>query len=129
MAFKRRSIEKNTPDRLEICQNKDLKSHHLSQDKDMWSKLGIGALFISILLLGYNVLIAIMRMGHTDQFIFVPTSLMKTFGMENFTWINNIPMGWGQKIALTIVNMPLSFLIFCLGISFFFIHMVTDNTS
>jgi hypothetical protein len=95
----------------------------------MWSKLGIGALLVSILLLGYNVLIAVMRMGHTDQFIFVPTSLMKTFGMENFMWINNIPMGWGQKIALTIVNMPLSFLIFCLGLSFFFIHMVTDNTS
>lgn len=95
----------------------------------MWSKLGIGALLISILLLGYNVLMAIMRMGHTDRFLFVPTSLMKTFGTENFMWINNIPVGWGQKIALTVVNMPLSFLIFCLGILFFFIHMVTDNTS
>ena len=54
----------------------------------MWSKLGIGALFISILLLGYNVLIAIMRMGHTDRFLFVPTNLMKTLGAENFMWIN-----------------------------------------
>jgi hypothetical protein len=95
----------------------------------MWSKLGIGALLISILLLGYNVLIAVMRMGHTDRFIFVPTSLIKALGTEKFLWINDIPITWGQKIALTVVNMPLSFLVFCVGILFFFIHMASNKVS
>ena len=95
----------------------------------MWSKLGIGALLISILLLGYHVLVAVMRMGHTDRFIFVPTSLIKILGTQKFLWINDIPIGWVQQIALTTVNMPLSFLIFLIGILFFFIHMIASNAS
>jgi hypothetical protein len=83
----------------------------------------------SILLLGYNVLVAIMRMGHTDRFVFVPTSLIKILGTETFLWINDIPIGWVQQLALTTVNMPLSFLIFCIGILFFFIHMIASNAS
>ena len=83
----------------------------------------------SILLLGYHVLVAVMRMGHTDRFIFVPTSLIKILGTEKFLWINDIPIGWVQQIALTTVNMPLSFLIFCFGILFFFIHMFVSHDS
>ncbi len=95
----------------------------------MWSKLGIGALLVSILLLGYHVLVAIMRMGHTDRFLFAPTSLIKILGTETFLWINDIPIGWVQQFALTTVNMPLSFLIFLIGILFFFIHMFASNAS
>ena len=95
----------------------------------MWSKLGIGALLVSILLLGYHVLVAIMRMGHTDRFIFAPTSLIKILGTETFLWINDIPIDWVQQVALTTVNMPLSFLIFLIGILFFFIHMFASNAS
>ena len=95
----------------------------------MCSKIGIGALLISILLLGYNVLVAVMRMGHTDRFIFVPTRLIKILGTENFLWINDIPLAWAQQLALTTINMPLSFLIFCIGLFCFFIHMVSSKAS
>lgn len=95
----------------------------------MWSKLGIGALLVSILLLGYHVLVAIMKMGDTDRFIFVPTSLIKILGTEKFLWINDIPLAWVQQIALTTANMPLSFLTFCFAIFCFFIHMVASKVS
>ena len=95
----------------------------------MWSKLGIGALLVSILLLGYNVLVAVMKMGHTDRFIFVPSSLINTLGTEKFLWVNDIPLAWIQQITLTIVKMPLSFLTFCIAMFCVFIHMVASKAS
>jgi hypothetical protein len=95
----------------------------------MWSKLGIGALILSILLLGYRVLTAVLQMGHTDRFVFTPSSLIKVLGTDNFLWINDIPVAWLQKFALTLANMPLSLLAFCLGLLFFVIHMVAAKAS
>ena len=95
----------------------------------MWSKLGIGALLVSILLLGYNVLVAVMKMGHTDRFIFVPSSLINTLGTEKFLWVNDIRLAWIQQITLPIVKMPLSFLTFCIAMFCVFIHMVASKAS
>ncbi len=53
---------------------------------------------VSILLLGYHVLVAVMRMGDTDRFIFVPTSLIKILGTEKFLWINDIPMAGFNRL-------------------------------
>ncbi len=54
-------------------------------------------------------------------------TLVDSIGQEYFEWINTISLASIQSIADYIVNMPLSILLFCIGILCFLIKAFTSK--
>jgi len=54
-------------------------------------------------------------------------TLVDSIGQEYFEWINTISLASIQNIADYIVNMPLSILLFCIGILCFLINAFTSK--
>jgi hypothetical protein len=93
----------------------------------MWSKLGFGSLCLAFIALGYPVLHGVMGLGYSDNVSVFPQSLIEILGVENFMWINSVPVGFIQRTLLNIFELPLFILFFGLSGIFFLIHFVVPE--
>ncbi|MFZ0134438.1 MAG: hypothetical protein WAK95_18010, partial [Desulfobacterales bacterium] len=66
----------------------------------MWSKLGIGALFLAVIAIAYPILHGVIGLGYTDKLTVLPQSLMEILGAEWFLWINHVPFDFIQRALL-----------------------------
>ncbi|MGD9082551.1 MAG: hypothetical protein PVH55_09905 [Desulfobacterales bacterium] len=66
-------------------------------------------------------------MGMEEKMVFKSLTLVSVFGQGYFNWIDSISWAGIQNLVGYLVNMPLFILLFCIGILFFLIHMVTNR--
>ena len=93
----------------------------------MWSKLGIGLLFLAIIALAYPTLHGVIGLGYSDKLNVFPKSTTEILGAEWFMWINHIPFSIVQRTLLFIFELPLFILFFGISGIFFLIHFVAPE--
>ena len=90
----------------------------------MWSKLGMGALGLAIIALGYPIIDGAIGLGYSDDLSLSFQSLMEILGEDNFLWIDYIPIGLVQGAILYLVKLPLFLLLLGVSMIFFMIHFL-----
>ena len=86
--------------------------------------IGISLLILSISLFVYQIMIAFMDMGVSDEFNYENISLADLFDVS---WVDGIPSIYVQSVAETLMTMPLAILLFAGAIVFFFFHAFTSE--
>lgn len=86
--------------------------------------IGISLLILSISLFVYQIMIAFMDMGVSDEFNYENISLADLFDVS---WVDGIPSIYVQSVAETLMKMPLAILLFAGAIVFFFFHAFTSE--
>jgi hypothetical protein len=66
-------------------------------------------------------------MGMEEKMAYKSLTLVSFFGQGHFKWINSISWAGIQIAVSYLVTTPLFILLFCIGILFFLIHMVTNR--
>ena len=94
----------------------------------MWSKLGMGAMGLAIIALGYPIIDGIIGLGYSDDLSLSFQSLTEILGEDNFLWIDYISIGLVQEAFLYLAKLPLFLLLFGISMIFFLIHfLVPEN--
>jgi hypothetical protein len=90
---------------------------------------GLVLWFSSGLLLGYQALQAFINSGINSggTMAWKKLTLMDVIGKNYFSWINGMSEGIVHNITQYIVTMPLSLLLFCVGILFIILGRLTSK--
>jgi len=87
-----------------------------------YSVIGSIILVSTFLLFAYQVLAALLGMGTSDEFVYKNIRLVDVLGEKYIDWIDSISFLTIQKIAETIITMPLALLLLFGSVLFFLIH-------
>jgi hypothetical protein len=87
-----------------------------------YSVIGSILLVSTFLLFAYQVLAALLGMGTSDEFVYKNIRLVDVLGEKYIDWIDSISFLTIQKIAETIITMPLALLLLFGSVLFFLIH-------
>jgi len=90
-----------------------------------YTMAGLTSWLFSGLLLLFQAISSVM--GNEEKFAFKSLSLVSVVGQKHFKWIESISWAGIQNAASYLVTTPLFILLFCIGILFFLIHMVTNR--
>ena len=89
--------------------------------------IGISLLILSISLFVYQIMIAFMDMGASDNFNYENISLADLVDQSTIDWVDGISSIYVQSIAETLLTMPLAILLFAAAIVFFLFHALTSE--
>ena len=89
--------------------------------------IGIALLLVSISLFAYQIMIALMDMGVSDEFNYENISIADLVDPSTMQWVDEIPSIYVQSVAETLLTMPLAILLFAGAIVFFFFHALTSE--
>jgi hypothetical protein len=89
----------------------------------------IGSIFllVSISLLVYQVMMAFMGMGVSDEFTFENITLTDLLDVSTVESIESIPSIYLHSIAETLLTLPLAILLLGVAVFFFLIHTFTGK--
>lgn len=89
--------------------------------------IGISLLILSISLFVYQVMMAFMDMGVSDEFNFENVTLADLVDVSTIERVEGISSIYVQTVAETLIEMPLAILLFAGAIVFFFFHAFTNE--
>lgn len=89
--------------------------------------IGISLLILSISLFVYQIMIAFMDMGVSDEFNYENISLADLVDVSTVEWVEGISSIYIQSVVETLLAMPLAILLFAGAIVFFFFHAFTSE--
>ena len=87
-----------------------------------FSVIGSILLVSAFLLFVYQVLMAFLGMGTSDEFIYKNIRLVDVLDEKYINWIGSISLIPIQNIAETIITIPLALLLLFSSVLFFLIH-------
>ncbi len=93
----------------------------------IYAWIGFIFLLVSISLLVYQVMMAFMNMGVSDEFTIENITLTDVLDASTIESIDRIPSIYLQSIAETLITLPLAILLFAVAIFFFLIHTFTGK--
>ena len=89
--------------------------------------IGISLLLVSISLFVYQIMMAFMDMGVSNELNYENISLADLVDVSTTEWVEGISSIYVQSIAETLLTMPLAILLFAGAVVFFFFHAFTSE--
>jgi len=89
----------------------------------MLSKFGFGCLLASAMLLGYHVLLALIGLGTSDEFVVDFFSISEIFDLDDDWLQGTVPLAALRAILYQASDLPLFLVALGLSILFFLGHM------
>jgi hypothetical protein len=93
----------------------------------IYAWIGFIFLLVSISLLVYQVMMAFINMGVSDDFTIENISLTDVLDVSTTESIDSISSIYLQSMAETLMTLPLAILLFAVAIFFFLIHTFTGK--
>ena len=88
-----------------------------------FSTIGIILLVCAVILFAYQVMVAFMGMGTSDDFVYENINLENILPESILDWVDGISSATLQGVSYTVITMPLVLLLLCGALFFFLIHM------
>ena len=88
-----------------------------------FSTIGIILMVCAGLLFGYQVLMALLSMGATNDFLYQNIRLEDILSESTLEWVADISSANLQAVAYTVIKSPLIVLLLFAAMFFFLIHM------